>query len=65
MATRKMEEIRIKKVGALMAIFNWIFVLAVVIITFFVIFRKLTKTSYWIMGAILILYACVLFWNIP
>ncbi|WP_158290510.1 hypothetical protein [Halobacillus salinus] len=45
--------------------FYWIFILSVVIMTFFVIFRKLTKSSYWIMGIILIIYTLLLIWNIP
>ncbi|CDQ21574.1 hypothetical protein SAMN05192559_11123 [Halobacillus karajensis] len=41
-------------------IFYSIFILAAVIATFFVIFKKLSKSSYWTIGIIAVLYIIIL-----
>ncbi|WP_204711858.1 hypothetical protein [Halobacillus seohaensis] len=38
----------------------WIFIISVVIATFFIIFKKLTKSSYFIIITIGVLYAVIL-----
>ncbi|MGI8316437.1 hypothetical protein [Halobacillus mangrovi] len=43
-----------------MTILYWMFVLLVVIVTFYVIFRSLSKKSYWIMAIIALFYALLL-----
>ncbi|WP_159462238.1 hypothetical protein [Halobacillus sp. Marseille-P3879] len=43
-----------------MDIIYWIFIISVVILTFWIIFRKLTKTSFVIIAVIALLYSLLL-----
>ncbi|WP_156112654.1 hypothetical protein [Halobacillus sp. BBL2006] len=43
-----------------MEVLYWVFILSVVIATFVVIIKSLTKQSYWIMLIIAILYTIIL-----
>ncbi|ARI78917.1 hypothetical protein HM131_19715 [Halobacillus mangrovi] len=43
-----------------MTILYWMFVLLVVMVTFYVIFRSLSKKSYWIMAIIALFYTVIL-----
>ncbi|MBH0231633.1 hypothetical protein LCL89_13465 [Halobacillus yeomjeoni] len=43
-----------------MNLIYWLFVIGVVLMTFYVIFRSLSKKSYWIMIVIAILYTALL-----
>ncbi|WP_431801765.1 hypothetical protein [Halobacillus andaensis] len=56
---RKMDSKPIET-GDYMDIIYWIFIISVVILTFWIIFRKLTKTSFVIIAVIALLYSLLL-----